>query len=155
MPRRLTGGFLFVLLIVVHQTPARAQKDENIAKKELERFQGTRQLVSALNDGVPTPEEREKQIRVAITGKTHTVTFGDDVIAKDVRFEIDPTTNPKQVNDTLDLGPHKGKQIFGIYKLDGDTLTSCVAELGTDRPTEFSSKPGSHRVLRVFRRVKP
>ena len=126
----------------------------DLIKKDLERFQGTWQLVSAESNGEKAPEDRVNQIRVKITGNKHTVTFGDQVIAHDVRFEIDPAATPKKVTDTLENGPEKGKKVFGIYRLEGDTLTSCVAAIGKERPEGFVSKPGSGHTLRVFRRVK-
>jgi uncharacterized protein (TIGR03067 family) len=124
---------------------------EGDAAAELQKFEGTWQLVSAVNDGKQTPEEVVKKIRVVIKGSKHTVYFGDDAVVKDIPFTIDPSRNPKTVVDTLP----DGKQIKGIYKLDGDALTSCVAEAGKEGPTEFASKPGSGHALRVFKRVKP
>ena len=131
---------------------AEGGKDTRI-KEELARFQGTWQLVSAESDGEPAPEERVRQIRVTIQGNTHTVRFGDRVIAHDVSFEIDPAQSPKQVTDTINDGPDTGKRFLGIYALEGDRLTSCVAPVGKARPTEFASRPGSGHTLRVFRRV--
>lgn len=42
----------------------------------------------------------------------------------------------------------------GIYKLDGDVLTICLAASGKDRPTEFASTPGNGAELRVYQRAK-
>jgi uncharacterized protein (TIGR03067 family) len=56
------------------------------------------------------------------------------------------------VTDTVLDGPGKGTVIRGIYRLDGDTLTSCVAAPGHDRPNSFDAGPGTGRSLRVFRR---
>jgi uncharacterized protein (TIGR03067 family) len=128
---------------------APADKDERAA--EAKRLEGAWQLVSAVKDGKETPADVVKKIRVTIKNGKHTVHFGDDVLAKEISFSIDPTKNPKQTTDTLP----DGKEIKGIYKLDGDTLTSCVAEPGKERPTEFAAKPGSGHTLRVFQRVKP
>ena len=47
-----------------------------------------------------------------------------------------------------------GKEIKGIYEMDGDTLKSCVAPAGKERPKEFSAGKGTGHTLRVFKRMK-
>jgi uncharacterized protein (TIGR03067 family) len=121
---------------------------------ELAKFQGTWQLVFAETDGKKMPGEQAKQIRIRIEKDRHTVTFGDTVVAREVKFNIDPTTQPKSTEDTLEDEPYRGKKIRGVYLLDGDTLTSCVGAIDAPRPTEFSSKSGSGQTLRRFTRVK-
>ena len=129
---------------------ADAPKEEAV-RKELERFQGAWQLVSAETDGKQAPEEQVKMIKVVIKGSKHTVFFGEEPIVKDTPFMIDPTKKPKQSTDTLP----DGKEIRGIYELDGDTLKSCVGGIGKERPTEFTAKAGTGQTLQVFKRVKP
>jgi uncharacterized protein (TIGR03067 family) len=124
--------------------------DDDAVKSELKKFEGTWQLESATNNGKHTPEEVVKMIRVVIKESKHSVYFGDKPAVKEIPFTLDPTKNPKTSTDKLP----DGREIKGIYKLDGDTLTSCVAEPDKDRPTEFSSKEGSNWTLRVFKRVK-
>lgn len=72
------------------------------------------------------------------------------MVAKEIPFMIDVSKTPKQTTDKLP----DGNEIHGIYKIEGDMLTSCVAEIGKERPKEFASTPGSGHTLRVFRRVK-
>ena len=128
---------------------ADAAKDD-VVKRETEKFQGTWQLVSAESDGKKAPEDRVKQTRVVIKGSKHTVYFGDKEVVREIPFAIDPTTTPKSVTDMLP----DGRTIKSIYELDGDTLKTCAAAAGKDRPTEFSAKEGSGQTLRVFKRVK-
>ena len=125
-----------------------ADAREDAVKKELDRLQGTWQLVSVETEGKAPPEDVIKTIRVVISGSKHTVHVGDQTPAKDIPFAIDPTKKPKETTDTLP----DGSTIKGIYELDGDTLKSCVAPPGKDRPTKFEGKGGN--TLRVFKRVK-
>src|SRR5690349_16850512 len=139
-----------VLAVLVLTSIALAKEPPSPEKMELQKFQGTWQLVSAESDGKKLADEQVKQIRVVIEGNTHTVYFGDKAVAEKIEFRIDLTKKPKEVTDTL----KDGREIRGIYELNGDTLRSCVAAPGKDRPTEFTGKAGSGQTLRVFKRVK-
>jgi uncharacterized protein (TIGR03067 family) len=151
---RIGWAALAAGLLLGGDDPARWESGDEAIGQEMARFQGTWQLISAVSNGEETPAERVRQITVTIKGNTHTVRFGDRVIAHDVTFAIDPLKTPREVTDTIPEGPDRGKQILGIYALEGDTLTSCVAPVGKDRPAEFASRPGSGHTLRVFRRVQ-
>jgi uncharacterized protein (TIGR03067 family) len=141
----LAGGFLCSL------TALAGSAGGDAVQKELANLEGTWQLISAETDGKKLAEEQVKQIKVVIKGDRHTVYFGDQALAKQIQFRVDPGKKPKTVDDTLD----DGRMIRGIYELDGDTLRSCVAAVGKDRPMEFSAKAGSGHTLRVFQRVVP
>jgi uncharacterized protein (TIGR03067 family) len=43
----------------------------------------------------------------------------------------------------------------GIYALEGDLLTYCVAPPGRSRPVEFATKRGDESTLVVLKRVSP
>lgn len=150
---RTASAVLAIVFLCGERDPGGDPARKTAVEAEIARFQGTWQLLSAEKEGKKSPEETVKQITVTIKGNTHTVRFGDQVVAHNVSFEVDPSKNPKWTTDTITEGPDKGKQILGIYKLEGDTLTSCVAPLGKDRPTEFSAKPGSNYTLRTFKRA--
>ena len=140
---------LLVAVLPFALVGADAAKDD-LVKKEVEKLRGTWQLVSAETDGKKAPEENVKQTRIVFEGQKHTVYFGDKKVVHQIPFELDPTTMPKSVTDTLP----DGRTIKGIYEIDGDTLRSCVAGPGKDRPSEFSAKEGTKQTLRVFKRVK-
>ena len=72
------------------------------------------------------------------------------------RFAFDPKANPA----TIDLDPNPGGEnnqvIPGIYKVERDTLTVCLAQTSrATRPTSFEATDGSGTVLYVFKRMKP
>jgi hypothetical protein len=49
----------------------------------------------------------------------------------------------------------KGKKQLGIYELEGGTFKSCFAAPGNERPADFTSQPGDHRTVSVWKRDKP
>jgi uncharacterized protein (TIGR03067 family) len=134
--------------------PGDGATETRLLEDEKVRFRGTWQLVSAEYDGKKATADEIKGGRVTVGSGTYTVRYDNAVVAQNVGFEIDPARSPKHVTDTLPSGPHQGKVILGIYRLEGDTLTSCVAPLGHDRPTRFAAESGSGRTLRVFRRMQ-
>lgn len=138
-----------VLEILQRQKEAPKEKPD-AAEKEMAKLEGTWQLISAETDGEKLPDERAKQIRVVIAKGKHTVYVNDKAVVEGVAFRIDPTKTPKEVEDTL----KDGQKILGIYEVDGDTLRSCVAAVGNERPTRFSGEKRSGYTLRVFKRVK-
>jgi uncharacterized protein (TIGR03067 family) len=137
-----------VLEVLKREKEAPKEKADGV-EKEMAKLEGTWQLISAETDGEKLPQERARQIRVVIGKGKHTVYVNDKIIAEGVAFRIDPTKTPKEVEDTL----KDDKTIRGIYELEGDTLRSCVAQVGEERPTRFSGAKGSGCTLRVFKRV--
>jgi uncharacterized protein (TIGR03067 family) len=133
---------------------AGAGDGSTLLDQEKARFKGTWQIVAAEFDGNKAQDDQIKHGRATIGAGTYSVRFGEKVVADGVSFEIDPTRSPKHVTDTIPSGPDRGKVILGIYRLEGDTLTTCVSPLGHDRPVRFNADTGSGRTLRVFRRVK-
>ena len=56
---------------------------------------------------------------------------------------------------TIDQGNPTPVHTTGIYELDGDVLTYCVAPPGHSRPAEFATKSGDGFTLVVLKRVSP
>ena len=86
-------------------------------------------------------------------GDKLTVIVGGQPFMK-AKITIDPTKKPKTIDYLMTEGFTKGKTQLGIYELDGDTLKSCFAGPGDERPTDFTSKSGDHRTLSVWKRQK-
>jgi uncharacterized protein (TIGR03067 family) len=65
-------------------------------------------------------------------------------------FAVDATQYPKQI----DIVTPERKEAVGIYRFDEGRLVVCLSEVGDMlRPTEFSAKSGSHRMLMVLKRT--
>jgi uncharacterized protein (TIGR03067 family) len=132
---------------------AAAGPQDDAAKKELKTFQGTWVLVSAQRDGKKEPDE--KAIKLIITDNKYSLTQESSaVIGHRGTFLLDPAKKPKATDVTVTEGPDKGKTFLGIYELSSDDYKVCFAPASKERPTEFSSKPGSGNLLQVWKREK-
>jgi uncharacterized protein (TIGR03067 family) len=65
-------------------------------------------------------------------------------------YVLHEDTNPKRIDFVDGHNP----PILGIYKLEDDTLVTCSADPGLERPTSFSTSPGDGRILTHTRREK-
>ncbi len=128
-----------------------ANTGDDAAKKDLEKFQGTWQLISMERDGKKTPDEEAKKITLTIQGNKF-VLRKDAVIISEGTMTLDPTKKPKEVDESITTGPNKGKVFSAIYEIDDDQHKICFAAAGKERPTAFSS--GSGQLLQVWKRDK-
>jgi uncharacterized protein (TIGR03067 family) len=122
-------------------------------KSDKELLQGTWKIVSAEIGGKkPDDEEWAKMQSQPFVFK------GDKLLAKyDADFKLDPAKNPKHIDIVPLDGPEgeKGKTFRGLYRLDGDQLTICIALLPDgDRPASVTPAAGELVGVLVFQRVK-
>jgi uncharacterized protein (TIGR03067 family) len=134
-------------MIVLAGLLVAADAPQEAVKKEKEKLKGTWTLVSL--------EERGKQVPPLDLK----FTFEDEKFIhhegtknpKEGTYQLDPTKTPRAI-DISEAGRVVG---YGIYQLDGDTLTLCVARANATRPTAFATADGTPTVLIVFKRAKP
>ncbi len=116
-------------------------------KSDLERLQGTWNIVALEMDGQKMPSEGAS---ICIQGKRFTTT------AMGATYEgmvvVDASKTPKTFDLKFTAGPEKGNTSFGIYKLDGDTWKICLALTGKKRPQKFATSPGSGFALETLQR---
>ncbi len=128
------------------------QTDEGDAR--LAAHQGSWAVVAMIRDDQATPADILASIRREVD-RDHIVWTRDGKNFAGTRFEVDPTTSPPTIDLIPDGGKDRDKRILGIYRLDGDMLTICVADAGQPRPTAFEAKAGSKQTLQSFKRTTP
>lgn len=146
MPIRLS---LFVIVAVLN--PGTPFPDREALKHEQGRHQGTWAVVSFHRDGQETPREITASIK-RIVKDDHVVWTRAGKSFAGTTVVLDPTREPKTIDVLPDGGPSRDKRVLGIYRLEGDRLTICMADPDQPRPREFKAEKGSKCTLMTFRR---
>jgi uncharacterized protein (TIGR03067 family) len=119
-------------------------------KDDRERLQG-HWVAESIDDGRQLPRELCAQFRLTFTGGKGRLTMPEAAGASSGVFHLDETATPRKI-DVISEEDRKGR--FGIYRFDGDRLVLCIGEDDEkDRPTEFSSRGGSRRMVVVLKRT--
>jgi uncharacterized protein (TIGR03067 family) len=145
----LRAPVLFLLVSWPFAAPFAADE----ALRELERHQGTWRATSSIYEGQEAPAEIVRSITRTVE-KDHVVWKRDGKSFAGTRIELDPARDPRTIDVIPDGGKDRGEHVLGIYKLEGDRLTICMAAPGKPRPNEFKADKGSGWTLRTFTREK-
>lgn len=143
-------GIVAVVLAVV--LPTRSQQpDTNAAQAEAKKLRGYWTMTALEIDGKAVEEARLQGTTLEIRGDKYIVTTGRK--PREVRFVLDPTKNPKEI-DLLFPDPPNADQVHrGIYRVEEDTLQVCKAQAASQpRPTEFKTKPSSGVFIVTWKR---
>lgn len=123
---------------------------------EVERFHGKWKVVELVEDGKVIPEEVISEWLPSggrFTIAENALQFIDHTDGKkQVKlFTLDETQSPKGI----DLQSRdKKRESWGIYRFDGEQLIVCLSDPeDTERPTSFSAKTGSKRMLLTLERI--
>jgi uncharacterized protein (TIGR03067 family) len=92
-------------------------------------------------------------MKLVVKGTDYTITLpgNDDKGA----LKLDETKSPKHIDlTTRKDGPFKGRNLAGIYKLDGDTVLLCLNSEKPERPSKFEAPAKTPFMLLTFQRDK-
>src|SRR5262249_53126630 len=132
-------------LLAVALVLCRAGATQAGGKSDQEKFQGDWLIVTAIKGGDAIPPAFLKAAKANFKGDKITIEVAGESyfgIAK-----LDETKKPKEVDLTVE-----GQLHLGIYKVEGDDLTVCLAAPKEPRPTKFESPAKTGTFLVVFRR---
>ena len=95
--------------------------------------------------------------RLSFTGNRFQIQSKDGKPLYAGTVRVDPSAKPAAIDFEHTEGALKGKAWKGIYRLDGNTLTTCdnAPNLDERRPTAFEARSGSGYVLITFKGAKP
>ena len=100
------------------------------------------------------PEDIVRSIKRIVT-EDHVVWERDGKRFAGTKVVLDSSKEPQSIDVVPDGGRNRGEHILGIYKLDRETLTICMAAPGQPRPREFKAEKGSGCTLQTFIRERP
>ena len=118
---------------------------------ELKKLQGDWAAVSMVAEGVQSSDDEAQCLFRTVKGNSYTMYIFNKPLAR-YHFTIDAAKRPKTIDITRAGAGAKAKPIRGIYKLDGNRWTLCLAAPGKERPKEFRSREGSGTTLIVWER---
>jgi uncharacterized protein (TIGR03067 family) len=123
-------------------------------EQALARQQGTWVGVLSRRDGREAPRAVVESVTRTVEGD-HVVWKRDGKNFAGTKIVLDPGRTPAAIDVIPDGGPSRGKRVLGIYRLEGDRLSLCMADPDRPRPREFKAEAGSHNTLMIFRRRNP
>ena len=116
---------------------------------DLDKLQGTWNLVTAMKDGKVLPEDKVKQTTIVFKGNTFRFPGSAEyATSRSGTIKLDETTTPKQ----MDAISTDKEVMLGIYRLEENGYKVCFAPAGKPRPTEFSSTPENGYILQSWER---
>ena len=118
---------------------ALGQKDkEKDGKDAIKAFEGDWRITAWEQGGGELPKEFLDVAKWVVKGNKYTFTAGDQM--EEGTLKADPDKKPAALDIEITAGMDKGKTQVGIYKVEKETITICLARPGEkDRPTEFTA----------------
>ena len=120
----------------------------------LKKLQGKWQLTGQEHGGKKAAAKEVAGITLEVSKAGFTTREGVDVKEDASVVHLDAKARPAALDLKITAGPDLDKVVKGVWKLEGETLTVCIAEPGKDRPKEFKASEGTGHTLLVFKKLK-
>jgi uncharacterized protein (TIGR03067 family) len=130
------------------EAPPAASVDSTLLKK----LQGKWLLAGQEHGGKKTPAKEILTITLEVSKTNFTTREGSDVKEDASVVHLEGKGKPAAIDLKITAGPDLDKIVKGVWKLDGEGLTICIAEPGKDRPKAFAAREGTGHTLLTFRR---
>jgi uncharacterized protein (TIGR03067 family) len=125
--------------------------DPDLAKVEVEKLQGYWVMAALEIDGVSVGAERIKSATLEVRGDRYLAKSGKAM--REVRFKLDPSKKPKEIDLFFPDPPNADKVHRGIYSIEGDTFKLCKAQAADrPRPTEFVTRADTGNFVVTWKR---
>jgi RNA polymerase sigma factor (sigma-70 family) len=117
-------------------------------------LQGEWQVVELEADGKKDTSEGVTHVRLTFRGDEITLRSTlDEGVMRKIKFKLDPSAKPRQI-DLLSLdGPEKGKTTPGIYSLEKGRLRIGYGRVDGKRPADFKTRPEDDRLVLILERA--
>jgi uncharacterized protein (TIGR03067 family) len=117
----------------------------------LRALEGEWRFTSLAIEGNDVPAAAIARSRILMDGDRFR-TESDEATYEGV-FTIDADAEPARIDIAFVAGPEAGKTAYGIFAHDGDELILCLGLVGSARPSDFASTPGSGCALERLHRA--
>lgn len=143
-----------LLTLAVALTALEDPKPTGVDRTSIAKFQGRWALHKSEHGGKTLPAKEVAAVSLEVAGVQMIVRENGETKEESALTLLEAKGKPATLDTKITSGPDKDKMVRGIWKLEGDLLTICVAEPGKNRPEQFSGKEGTGHTLLVFERQK-
>jgi uncharacterized protein (TIGR03067 family) len=143
----LSIAALFTFSLSTLAAPGPKEKDDQA------KLQGSWAFTSWVHSGENLSEETRDGAKWAVKGDKYT--FEIQGISEEGTIKLDSSKKLATIDLIITAGTDKDKTQLGIYKIDGDTITFCLARPGVkERPTDFTSTEENENILVTIKHSK-